>query len=302
MDENKPKVIESQKDEKNSNQNLEECFVIMPISNQDGYESGHFNFVYEDIFKPAILKAGFKPYRADDSKSSSVIHVEIIKRLIEAPMAICDLSAKNPNVLYELGIRQAFDKPVVLVGDDDPSKIFDIGNINTHIYGKNLNYRNVLSDQKKITDMIKETYTSHENGTEMNSLISILKMNSALNNYEKKTDLKDVDLLKMMYKEITTLKDDIKKVTIPEHASDIVSTIQIPNKSMTSKDGFYRIKCEKADIDESREFGIYSNVAIKNLIEEIREYLHANKFTITNSRKRELNNMKQTLEQYLKEL
>jgi hypothetical protein len=125
-------------------------------------------------------------------------------------MAICDLSSKNPNVLYELGIRQAFDKPVLLVGDDDPSKIFDIGNINTHMYKKRLNYREVIDDQKKISEMLIGTYNNTDK--EYNSLISILKIESALDNYDTKNDIKENDVLKIMYQEIMSLKDDIREI------------------------------------------------------------------------------------------
>lgn len=183
-----------------------ECFVIMPISNQTGYDEGHFKSVYNDIFKPAIEKAGFKAYRADDSQSSNVIHLEIIKRLIEAPMAICDLSTKNPNVMYELGIRQAFDKPVLLVGDNNPGDIFDVGNINTYQYRNKLKYREVMQDQEKISKMIKETYDKHSNGSEFNSLISLININSA------KINTKNIDentLIKATYNEIIRMKSDI---------------------------------------------------------------------------------------------
>lgn len=194
----------------NENNENEECFVIMPISNQEGYEIGHFDRVYEDIFKPAIQKAGFKPFRVDDSKSSNVIHVNIIKRLIEAPMAICDLSTKNPNVMYELGIRQAFDKPVVLVGDNNPGEIFDINGINTHQYSKGLYYGDVIKDQNKISEMISATYNSHKDGSELTSLISIIKVNSAI----IKTDgqVNESDLMKAMYNEILSMKSDINKL------------------------------------------------------------------------------------------
>lgn len=194
----------------NENNEIEECFVIMPISDQDGYEIGHFNKVYEDVFKPAIEKAGFKAFRVDDSKSSNVIHVNIIKRLIEAPMAICDLSTKNPNVMYELGIRQAFDKPVVLVGDNNPGEIFDINGINTHQYSKSLLYREVIRDQIKISEMIKETYKSHKDGSELNSLISIIKMNAATINTDKQ--LNESDLMKVIYNEVINIKSDVIKL------------------------------------------------------------------------------------------
>ena len=86
-----------------------DCFVIMPISDPEGYDEGHFKCVYEDLLGPAIEAAGYMPKRADDDKSTSMIHVNIIRDIIEAPMAICDLRTRNPNVLFELGIRQAFD-------------------------------------------------------------------------------------------------------------------------------------------------------------------------------------------------
>ncbi|EOU1496581.1 hypothetical protein VOI04_000980 [Clostridium perfringens] len=186
----------------------ETCFVIMPISDNNNYEKGHFNFVYEDIFKPAIESAGFKPYRVDENKSSSVIHLEIIKALLDAPMAICDLSSKNPNVLYELGIRQAFDKPVVLVGDNNPGEIFDIGNINTYKYDKVLSYRSVIKDQNEISEMIKKTYDNHNKGIDSNSLIKLLNINSAAQSIDKEKDLNEKDLLTMMYNEIISLKNN----------------------------------------------------------------------------------------------
>ena len=97
------------------NEEKKTCFAIMPISDPTGYEAGHFLKVYEDIFKPAIEEVGYTPHRVDEDSASSLIQTKIIRNLIEAPMAICDLSTRNPNVLFELGIRQAFDKPVVLV-------------------------------------------------------------------------------------------------------------------------------------------------------------------------------------------
>lgn len=41
-------------DDEASDDDREECFVIMPISDPDGYATGHFQHVYNDIFAPAI--------------------------------------------------------------------------------------------------------------------------------------------------------------------------------------------------------------------------------------------------------
>lgn len=140
--------VDDQK-EKEKEKEKEKCFVIMPISDPDGYETGHFKRVYEDIFYPAIEISGFIPFRADDSNAASLIQLEILKKLIDSPMAICDLSSRNPNVLFELGIRQAFDKPIALVQECNTPRIFDISSINTIEYRKERVYHEVLEDQQK---------------------------------------------------------------------------------------------------------------------------------------------------------
>lgn len=180
------------------------CFVIMPISDPVGYDQGHFKCVYEDIFKPAIEDAGFIPKRADDDESSSMIQVNIIKDIITAPMAICDLSTRNPNVLFELGIRQAFDLPVVLVQEEDTPRIFDISTINTIDYRKNLLYRNVLEDRKKIEKAIKATECDDKG---INSIIKLLQLEKATINTTKTSSELD-DIRFMFY----TLSNQISKM------------------------------------------------------------------------------------------
>ena len=103
-----------------------ECFVIMPLSEVEGYDKGHFQTVYEDLIKPAVENAGYNPMKADEVGKTNLIHLDILQRLMNAPIVICDLSTRNPNVLFELGVRQAFDKPVVLIQEKGTPKIFDI--------------------------------------------------------------------------------------------------------------------------------------------------------------------------------
>ncbi|EPR71058.1 hypothetical protein ADICYQ_0649 [Cyclobacterium qasimii M12-11B] len=86
------------------------CFIIMPISDQEGYEKGHFSRVYKHLIVPACERAGFKPIRADDEVKTNYIVIDIIRKILDSDIVLADLSAKNPNVMYELGIRQAFNK------------------------------------------------------------------------------------------------------------------------------------------------------------------------------------------------
>lgn len=153
------------------------CFVIMPISDQEGYEKGHFARVYQHIIKPACELAGFKPIRADDEVKTNYIVVDIIKKVLESDIVICDLSAKNPNVLYELGIRQSFNKKSVLIKDRKINRIFDIQGLRTIDYDENLRVDEVQKSINIIAKTITETYEQSED--EVNSLIQLLSIKPA---------------------------------------------------------------------------------------------------------------------------
>ena len=148
----------------------------MPISDQDGYESGHFSSVYRDLIKPSCEEAGFVPKRADEVASTNCIHVDIVRRLLDAPMAICDLSCRNPNVMFELGIRQAFQKPIVLICDEETPRIFDIDLIRIVRYSRQLKYADVVSSQKQITEALKQTHEEHGKTGFVNSVVELLQI------------------------------------------------------------------------------------------------------------------------------
>jgi len=168
------------------NAKRKECFIIMPISDVDGYPKGHFGHVYENIITPSCEMAGYQAIRADEVKATNLIHLDILKNLIDAPIAICDLSSRNPNVLFELGIRQAFDKPVVLIQETGTPKIFDIAPLRYLEYSKEMRYHDVLQIQKELKDAIEATAVADGEKGNVNSIVKLL----ALSNPAKIPDLK----------------------------------------------------------------------------------------------------------------
>lgn len=85
------------------------CFVLMPFGMKpDG--SGRmidFDLVYRSIIVGAIQAAGLEAIRADEEVIGGSIHKPMFERLMLCEYAVADLTAGNPNVLYELGIRHA---------------------------------------------------------------------------------------------------------------------------------------------------------------------------------------------------
>lgn len=153
----------------------EKCFVIMPIGDAEGYETVHFLKVYEHLLKPAIRKAGYEPQRADEVQTTNLIAVDIIERIYQTPIAICDVSSCNPNVFYELGIRHACFLPVVLVKDKKTNNPFDIKDIRYVEYSERLEYEDVSQKQDEIASAIIKTVDDFRKGICMNSLIPLIK-------------------------------------------------------------------------------------------------------------------------------
>ena len=188
-----------------------ECFVIMPISDQEGYETDHFKLVYEDIIKVACIEAGYKPIRADDIKQTNLIQKDILQKILETPMAICDLSSNNPNVLFELGIRQAFDKPVVLIKDKVTKEIFDLSPLRYTPYMGSHIYRDVLKAQISIKEALLSTEKAAEDPKNINSLINLLSLPNPA--HLKPQEGYKNSLNYLILQQISDIQHEIKSIT-----------------------------------------------------------------------------------------
>jgi len=61
-----------------------------------------------------------------DELPSSLVTASVIEHVVHSRLVIADLSFHNPNVLYEVGVRDASSKPFVLVSraaDPIPSNL-----------------------------------------------------------------------------------------------------------------------------------------------------------------------------------
>lgn len=160
------------------------CFVMMPIADVSGYEPGHFRRVYDHIIKPACERAGFVPKRADENTNSNIIIIDILKSITESELALCDLSGLNPNVFYELGLRQAFNKKTVIIKDEKTLNPFDTNTIRYTPYSSTLRVDSTNANIAAIAKMIETTVN---NPDEFNSITQLLKITPA--NIESKTKL-----------------------------------------------------------------------------------------------------------------
>ncbi len=104
------------------------CFVMMPFADPIG------NY-YPSIYKPAIEKAGLTPVRADDDIfTTGKIIDQIWLGINAAKVLVAELTSRNANVFYELGLAHALKKPVVLVSANEKDVPFDLHHIRVIYY------------------------------------------------------------------------------------------------------------------------------------------------------------------------
>ncbi|TWG18477.1 hypothetical protein FHU34_113823 [Micromonospora taraxaci] len=104
------------------------CFVMQPFS-------GALGGYYESIYKPAIEQAGLTAIRADDDIFATGKVIDQIWRGIRgARVLVAELTTKNPNVFYELGLAHALQKPVILISSNQDDVPFDLRHIRVILY------------------------------------------------------------------------------------------------------------------------------------------------------------------------
>lgn len=226
------------------------CFVIMPIADVAGYDTGHFTRVYKHLITPACEAAGFKPVRSDDVSSSHMIVVDILQKIVESDIAICDLSGRNPNVLYELGLRQAFNKKTVLIKDNKTDNIFDVQGFRYSPYDQALRIDNVNNEISKISNALKETFDATN---DINSIVQLLQIEPA--EIKGKTQLTEGDTF--LLNSINELKSMIEENKTKSSNGNYKKTDVSIGKSNLIVNEYYELNDEF--------FGIYLGLSRDNL-------------------------------------
>jgi len=106
---------------------LDTCFVMMPFG-------AWFDRYYQDIYVPAIKEAGFEPVRADELFTTGSVVEQIWEQIEKARVLLADLTDRNANVFYELGLAHAARKPVVFTAPRVEDVPFDLRHLRVIIY------------------------------------------------------------------------------------------------------------------------------------------------------------------------
>lgn len=95
------------------------CFVVMPFHPLFGEQ-------YDKVLRPAIESAGLVCVRGDEIYAKQSIIQDIWESIRHCRLVVAELSGRNPNVMYEIGLAHAIGKPIVLLTRNEADVPFDL--------------------------------------------------------------------------------------------------------------------------------------------------------------------------------
>ena len=211
------------------------CGLIMPISTIGEYNEEHWQEVKECL-EDTIKELGFEVRMVSDNDLNLLIPSNIVQALLQDDIIICDISAANPNVMFELGLRIGFNKSYILLFDDKQKIPFDINTISCLKYPSTLNKIQMKKFEKKLKERI-----------------------------EKVTQEEGNDFLKA-YGKIKVYEPETEKVTVTEFQKQFLEKIDSFSNLITRVE--YRLsKVEKA-LEKEEVIGTLSGREVENFIRD----------------------------------
>jgi hypothetical protein len=106
------------------------CFVAMPFALD-------FRSEYDKVIRPAIESAGLKAVRGDEVYTRQSVLADVWLGIRKSLAVVAELTGRNQNVMYEVGLAHAIGKPIILLTRDEDDVPFNLRALRRTFYKVN---------------------------------------------------------------------------------------------------------------------------------------------------------------------
>lgn len=149
--------------------NDKECFFVAPIGAPGSPTRNHSDQVLRYVVNAAVAPLGYRVVRADQLAEPGTITLTVVRHLLQAELVVADLTGLNPNVMYELAIRHARNRPVILLIKAGEKLPFDVAQERTVFFELSLEGVEVA-----VRELLKQVQHIETNGVAHDNPISAL--------------------------------------------------------------------------------------------------------------------------------
>jgi len=214
------------------------CGIIMPISAQPGCSAEHWSEVRSIIEESiSIIDApNFDARLVSDADDVGVIQKRIVQNIYSSEIVVCDVSCKNSNVMFELGMRLAFDKPTVIIKDDQTDYSFDTGIIEHITYPRDLRFSKIVSFKRALAEKVRATYLASLDPKNSTFLKNFGTFHVAsLAQADASPDQMALEMLVDIQKELSILRREVRRTPNRTRIAGINQDVPPDAASRTSK-------------------------------------------------------------------
>lgn len=234
------------------------CGLIMPISAIDGCTAEHWadvKAIVQDAVD-SINEPQFITRLVSDADDIGVIQKRIIQGVYNSDVIICGVSAKNSNVMFELGMRLAFDKPTVIIKDDKTDYSFDTSVIEHIGYPRDLRFSKIVAFKKQLAEKVVATYDAAISGASHSTFLKSFGTFKVahLDQMAASSDQLMLEMLTDLQSEVSQLRRQSYARTRPDPRRASVSTIVNALLSLHKKDKTLVFEPNDAMVDLLIEF------------------------------------------------
>lgn len=149
------------------------CGIIMPISAIDGCPADHWSDVKAIIQEAidSISSPKFVAKLVSEADDVGIIQKRIVQGVYASDVVVCDVSGKNANVMFELGLRLAFDKPTIIIKDENTDYSFDTSVIEHLAYPRDLRFSRVVAFKKQLAEKVLATHLAAQANPEHSTFL-----------------------------------------------------------------------------------------------------------------------------------
>jgi len=117
-----------------SKQSTKLCYVIMPFSKTKACAEEEWTDIFDALIKPAVEGAGLGySCRRSEATTGNIIK-KIVNSLYVSNVVIADLTDRNPNVFYELGVRHTLQNRTIMIAQRRKDIPSDLDGYASHVY------------------------------------------------------------------------------------------------------------------------------------------------------------------------
>lgn len=156
-----------------------ECFIITPIGSLDSNTYIKAMGLIDAVIEPVLNEFKLTAMPANRIQELGSINKQLISRILNDDLVIANLTGLNANVMYELAVRHAKRKPVIIMAEVGTQLPFDISDQRSIFY-----FDNLAGVEKAKEELRKKIPLALNDASPDNPIYNAVESQSIINSFE----------------------------------------------------------------------------------------------------------------------